>query len=412
MELFFKIKLIFIAVYFILTISLERIYNNKLFNKSLDIIPDFQESSEPYDIFWNFMTFFGTKLGVGIIYVIFFLFIPLNQVFALTFLLLFTGYLDNTLQILYLQERPIWIKEEINTGNKHACIYGNPSGHSLTSSSLYLSLWFILSQNIDNKVLSRGITLILKYAILILSILIISVVMISRLYFGVHSLNQIIFGGTIGIGIFLLFLPILKIYHNSGNEFFSKQYLNKHNQIIFTIICIIFYYALYFGRKDLSWVKEKPNWQKMCNDQKWSKILIKGSFFGGMSAFIILGMILGLLFSKNQIDKEFYAKEEIIINWDQGSFLPRLFRMLILLLGFTPIGIIFLLNYIFDITYYFYYIFTPILFCFGGFLTFGPCFFYGFKIILRKFGYEEIYNFNKSRTNSNRLVDYSNEIFN
>ena len=412
MEYFFKLKLIFIGIYFIIIISIERIYNNKLFNESLDMIPDFQESSKSFDIFWKFMTFFGTKAGVGIIYVILFLFMPLNHVFVLTFLLLFTGYLDNTLQIIYLEERPIWINEDIDIGNHHTCIYGNPSGHSLTSSSLYLSLWYSLSQSIDNKISSECKARTLKYVILILYILIISTIMISRLYFGVHSINQIIYGGTIGLGIFLLFFPILKIYHKNGNEFFNKLHSHKFIHLISVVLFIIIYYSIYFGRKDISSVKDKVNWKEMCNDQKWSKILIKGSFFGGMSMFIILGMIIGLLFSKKKIDKEFNYKEEIITDWDKGSFVPRLLRMLILLVGFIPIGIIFLLNYIFDITYYFYYIFTPILFCLGGFLTFGPCFFYGFKIILSKFGYQEIYTFNKRNNTYSKIVDDSNEIFN
>ena len=58
-------------------------------------------------------------------------------------------------------------------------------------------------------------------------------------------------------------------------------------------------------------------------------------------------------------------------------------KLIILIIGFTPVGIIFLLN-LFDIYYIFFYIATPFLFFLGGFLTFGPCLIYGYKFISDK----------------------------
>ena len=413
MVISYRIQLIFIILYFILIILTERYYNEKLFNKSLILIPHFQESSKNFDVFWKYMTLLGTKPVIGFFYILLFLFIPLNKVFALTFLLLFTGYIDHTLKVVYLQERPLWIEDKIETGNLHACGYGNPSGHSLSSTCLYLSLWNFISQIIETKVENKCIANTLKYTILILCILIFITIMISRLFLGVHSLNQIIFGSFLGLGIFLLFLPILKIYKDSGKEFFKKYYLNRYNYLLFILFLIAFFYSFYFYRNDITGIKEKQNWKKMCFDQKWNKLLIKGSFMGGMSIFIILGMLIGILINKNKIDKDFNSKEDIIINWEKGKLSSRIIRLLFLFIGFSPIGIIFLINYLFTISYIFYYIITPIFFFLGGFLCFGPCLFYGFKLILNKFGNEELYSFNRGSTKSfNQLVDCSNEIFN
>ena len=157
MGISFRIKLIFIVLYYILIISTEIIYNEKLFNKSLTIIPEFQKTSKNFDIFWKSMTFLGTKPAIGFIYILLFLFIPLNKVYALTFLLLFTGFVDHTLKIVYMQERPLWMNDDIDIGSQHACGYGNPSGHSLSSTCLYLSLWYIISQIIDDKVINKSI---------------------------------------------------------------------------------------------------------------------------------------------------------------------------------------------------------------------------------------------------------------
>ena len=410
MEISFKFKLLFIMIYFILILILERIYNKKLFNISLDIIPKFQIKSSSFDSFWKIMTFFGTKPGIGPFYIILFLFIPLNKVFTLVFLLLFTGFIDHTFKLVYLQQRPLWVNNDIDTGTRHACGYGNPSGHSLSSSCLYLSFWYFISQIIDSNVINNFIRLTLKYTILILNILFFLTIMISRLYLGVHSLNQIVFGFSLGLGIFLLFLPVLEIYQNSGTEFLSKQYLYRYKQLLFIIFWIAFFYIFYFCREDIEKVKESENWEKMCFDQKWSKLLIKASFMGGMSIFIILGMNIGLLFSKRKIDIEFNSKEEIIINWEKSGFSPRIIRLLFLIIGFSPVGIIFLMNTLFNLSYILYYILTPIIFFLGGFLSFGPFFIFGFKFVIKRFDNSQLYSIN-NRDNT-QVIDCSNEIFN
>ena len=170
-------------------------------------------------------------------------------------------------------------------------------------------------------------------------------------------------------------------------------------------------YAIFFLRDDIPGIQEKTNWKKMCYDQKWSKLLIKGSFFGGMAIFIICGMIVGLLYSKKKIDKEFNSKDEIIIKWQKGIFKSRLIRLLLLLLGFSPVGIIFLLNKILKNSEEFFYVLTPILFLLGGFLSFGPCFFYGYKLSLKIYGNGELPSLPDEENinfNNNNYVQCSN----
>lgn len=379
-----KYKIIISALYFAIILSTERAYYQKLFNESLDIIPKFQKSSNAYT-FWKFVQYFGTKTIQGPIYIILFLFIPLNQVFVLTFLLMFTGYVDHTSKILYRQERPIWINSDIDIHSEHSCGYGNPSGHSLSSSCFYLSFWFILFELIKKKQFKDNYKKnIIIYGILLLCILIVVLIMISRLYIGVHSLNQIIFGCLIGIGIFLIFLPLFKIYYESGNEFLNKHYKYRYISLSLILAGIILFYVSYFARKNVEGVELYENWRKMCLNQKWSKLLIKSSFMGGQSIFIILGMFIGLFYTKLKIDNIYSDKEDIIINWTEEKFMTRLIRLIILVIGFIPVGIIFLLN-LFDISYIFFYIATPILFFAGGFLTFGPCFLLGYKCTMKKY---------------------------
>lgn len=70
MVLLNKISLISIALYFVLIISTERLYYQKLFNISLDLIPKFQESIKNPFNFWNYITQLGQKPAIGFFYII------------------------------------------------------------------------------------------------------------------------------------------------------------------------------------------------------------------------------------------------------------------------------------------------------------------------------------------------------
>ena len=196
-------KIAFISFYFALIISTERLYYQKLFNESLELIPKFQNSIPDSYTIWKIIAFFGTKPAFGVLYIILFLFMPVNKIFVMTFLLIFTGYVDHTGKIIYRQERPLWINPEININSQHSCGYGNPSGHSLSSSCLYLSFWYILSDILDKLIKNRKLFYTVKYVIISFCLGIIYLIMTSRIYLGVHSINQIIFGFLIGTGIFL-----------------------------------------------------------------------------------------------------------------------------------------------------------------------------------------------------------------
>ena len=199
-----------------------------------------------------------------------------------------------------------------------------------------------------------------------------------------YLINQIIFGFLIGTGIFLLFLPLFKPYHNTPSEFLNQQYKYKYFTLGLILVGILIYYISYFCQRDIEGVQELTNWKKMCLGQKWSKLLIEASFMGSESIFIIFGMYMGLYYLKFNIEKNYQNREDTIFNWHEDKFIPRLIRLIFLALGFIPVGIIFLLN-LFNVSYLVFYIITPILFFLGGFLTFGLCLIFGYKCTSTKF---------------------------
>ena len=95
----------------------------------------------------------------------------------------------NLLKLRYHGARPFWSADAVQAFH---CTtqYGNPSGHAMTA--FCAGLLFAFSQ--EKKVKAGAIGLALVFG---------SVVAYSRLFLGVHSLNQVLFGGLIGVWIAL-----------------------------------------------------------------------------------------------------------------------------------------------------------------------------------------------------------------
>ena len=112
--------------------------------------------------------------------------------------------------------------------------YGNPSGHSISSMSLYLTLWDILSRryhaNYQAKVVSLLFTLLIIFA-----------VACSRIYNGVHTYNQILSGWIFGVAIYWLYNHILykeitmyiKLIKNKN---WHQLFWNKGTKIFYIIV--------------------------------------------------------------------------------------------------------------------------------------------------------------------------------
>lgn len=112
--------------------------------------------------------------------------------FAAFFVLM---YLSNLLKLIYADPRPSFLSTELKSA-PYYCEkdYGKPSGHAMISSGV---LMFIYDDLASNHFKSW-----LRYFVFILCMITIVVMCFSRLYFGVHSFNQVILGFLWGVFVF------------------------------------------------------------------------------------------------------------------------------------------------------------------------------------------------------------------
>lgn len=133
---------------------------------------------------------------------------------------------NSLLKLIYHNPRPQWMNDEI-LSFKCDPAYGNPSGHSMETTSLFLTLWDV---SINHNNLLEGNFLPFKYIILSLVIVSIILISLSRLVLGVHTLNQIIYGNLLGLIVFF-FIKYMMFENDYNSDSFFRRYFEDLSNI-------------------------------------------------------------------------------------------------------------------------------------------------------------------------------------
>lgn len=107
-------------------------------------------------------------------------------------------YLVRILKITYAESRPNFMDASIQAWDC-SCTYGNPSGHTATAMCLYLTIsWDLCVRHKQYRHCTRVI-------MLALAIIIAFLIGFGRIYLGSQGYHAVIYGGVIGLLVFLIF---------------------------------------------------------------------------------------------------------------------------------------------------------------------------------------------------------------
>jgi H+/gluconate symporter-like permease len=249
---------------------------------------------------------------------------PINTGFTYLSIQIILTFIMCLLKSLYSQERPYWdiyleYKNQTSVPDPTECDaeFGNPSGHSLLSTYL-LCLWdLFLCTNCFNKL--EGIKkIIIKYVTLFLSIISIIFICYSRVNRQIHSFNQIIFGGILGVGFYFTFFHVLNLNRINTDDFI--RYLDKAKFIFIPLCLLLFGISLTLGLTLHNDKEEqyKEILEKFCKYVP-NQMFGKNTAFYSSIIFIIIGGYIGILFLKYNIQKNYPNKSYFFYNWNQGS---------------------------------------------------------------------------------------------
>ena len=190
---FSKLKLIIFFILLVIVIGLEMIFRKYLkIRVSIRIIENLQQQSS--DTLLNFMKLIS-NLGAQGTFIILIIVIQnytnIYKSFLFTMIVLICTLLTAFFKLIYADPRPYYANN--NLVRPYGCEvgFGNPSGHSALSMAAYLAIWEIVRTGRYFKAKK-----ILQWVLLAFILLLIFTIMLSRLYTGSNSINQILYGGS------------------------------------------------------------------------------------------------------------------------------------------------------------------------------------------------------------------------
>ena len=178
-------------------IATNFLYRDILFNLSLEFIPVIQQNADRTET--NFWLYYSDVAYIVINYPVIALFyLILDQRFrSFYYLLAWTGngFLMNLAKLSYHGPRPFWV------GNDVMAIYcssqfGNPSGHAMVTLGRPLLMWLDYQVSCKQGFYSQPLLKLLFFVIAIVYGLSVGY---SRMFLGVHSLDQVIMGYLLGV---------------------------------------------------------------------------------------------------------------------------------------------------------------------------------------------------------------------
>ena len=378
------IKLGLIVVYFVISITVEIFYNQPLFEYSLTYEQTFQKNVPQWiQDYFKFITGFGTEKYIVPVIVVVIIFVPLSKVLAICLSLFTCLYLDNVLKLIYHDPRPYWVKPGLQDGKHCDLGFGNPSGHSYVSTGTYLAIWCVIT---DYSFFTKKIPgIILRFFLCGVFLLLIITIMLSRIFLGVHSLNQIIYGSNLGLGTFLLLFWVLEIHKFTPKEFFEKYWNAKLVIFILFGVGITTSLLLYFFIISLNEERYRAAIELTCGTiSKTYRLFKKDGLYGSMCLFAMVGAFLGHFFLKHFSEKHFPNHENFIVNWQQNKIPSRIVRALVLGAFGAPISLTILIkDSASDPIIYIFKCAIPYLIT--GFLVIGPGIYFGYLLARRLF---------------------------
>ena len=348
-----KIKIISIIIYFIIIILIELLYRDYLFNKSIKLQESIHLNPKYFFILKmsKIISLFGAEFAAVFFTMLIFLFMPLNYSFLILQCIIYSAYFTNTLKMIYQSDRPNWKSKYLTYSCDNG--FGNPSGHAFTSVNLYLCLVHIFLKYFK----IRGI---LRILIFILGILISLLIILSRVILAAHSINQILYGTCLGIGVYFILIHIIGYHNYSSIEFYQhikKKRVKKIYYIIniFLLILTVFIY-LFTKDKDTSEIEKNIFNGKRCPLKPEYKKFKNDGLFQALSITALLGAQLGIDMLFILLKSNNYMINYSLIEWNKyKKFKFGFLRFVVILI--SSFGIVFYFTFPDEINLFFIFVF-------------------------------------------------------
>lgn len=229
-------------------------------------------------------------------------------------------------------------------------------------------------------------------------------ILISRVYLGVHSVNQVLYGFMLGSGIYYFFVNILCL-QDFTPENFSEFFLEKNKIIIiaiFQLIILIFCILLY-----LFVITDTSKFEEIliihCKDLKLYRKFSNSGFFGCLIIFFWIGAHYGIMFNLHILEIKKSNNLAAINEWNKTTRVKKIFIFLVMGSCVSPLIFYFIIPGTVNLGIILVFKVT-IPFWMGGFGIYGLNIYFCIKY---KIGNENYITYNDNTSSINDLTLYN-----
>ena len=345
------IKFIILLLFVIASVVGELFYRQPLFDESIDFELKWRQNAWGFTkTSYNIITNLGGEYGLILYLIIIYFFFPLTKSFCFMIGVIACTYLDNIMKLWYHDPRPFWEESKLHSNCDGG--FGNPSGHSFISTFTYLGVYKLLSQT---KIVSKNIWV--EMTLFVFCVLMIIGIVLSRVILGMHSLDQVFYGCSLGLAVYFLLFHILYM-QNMKVETFTKLFTSVQNLIIITAIFFISLLSLLLSYLLIDFTavtdKYKESLFTSCPqyfDDKQYRRFQNDGFFGGLTLFCLMGAYYGQYFLWYKMHSQYGEnRDELINKWvynREGVYKSgiNIFKVIgILIVCALPMAIYFLIS--------------------------------------------------------------------
>jgi len=189
----------------ILILMVETYYRDSLYQSSLGFIKDIQAgASDTAATLWSLYSNVGVASAVGVPPLVLFL-VYWRRIEGLYYAISLTAmlFLMNVTKLWYHEARPYWSDSDIRAFDC-STQFGNPSGHSLFSMGAAMIIWLDFNDHASKKDDESWMKkLWVRLPLLLVALVFSFTIGYSRLFLGVHTWNQTLFGWQFGLWLAL-----------------------------------------------------------------------------------------------------------------------------------------------------------------------------------------------------------------
>ena len=340
-----RLKLnILIIILSIVAFILEFFYREPLFNYSLYFEKNWQSKATETTIStFKILTKYGGEYLMAVPVLIVFCFFTLIKSYVYITFFIFCLQFHSIMKVWYGNKRPFWERQSLYKGLCDGG-FGNPSGHSISTVFLYLTLFMYIK---ETKRLNKKYLILL--VILLLCFFWILMILLSRIILGMHSINQVIYGSTLGVIISLFVFIVFKIHRmpvSVYKKFFREKKYIYISLIVYFVFIVMTYLTYFLSNKGFDYVKYNDILDNLCEKKvpKYRRFNEEG-LFGSSTILAMLGMYLGQILFWYLIENKYKVNEDHPDNVDRvflcHNFKTVLKIILVFIISILP-GILFI----------------------------------------------------------------------